>query len=63
MGASMALSETWSDAKPPENLFFCLSFPPSLKVITIFTLVEVVLMSDGAPLKYSALLKRPSLEK
>jgi len=34
-----------------------------LKVITIFTLVEVVLTSDGVPLKYSALLKRPSSEK
>ncbi|XP_063195958.1 DIS3-like exonuclease 2 isoform X2 [Chroicocephalus ridibundus] len=33
------------------------------QVITIFTLVEVVLTSDGVPLKYSALLKRPSLEK
>ncbi|KAM6304821.1 DIS3-like exonuclease 2 [Aegotheles albertisi] len=33
------------------------------QVITIFTLVEVVLTSDGAPLKYSALLKRPSSEK
>uniref|UniRef100_A0A669PTB3 DIS3-like exonuclease 2 n=1 Tax=Phasianus colchicus TaxID=9054 RepID=A0A669PTB3_PHACC len=31
--------------------------------ITIFTLVEVVLKSDGVPLKYSALLKRPSTEK
>ncbi|XP_065604157.1 DIS3-like exonuclease 2 isoform X2 [Cyrtonyx montezumae] len=31
--------------------------------ITIFTLVEVVLKSDGVPLKYSALLKRPSAEK
>ncbi|XP_054690781.1 DIS3-like exonuclease 2 isoform X2 [Grus americana] len=33
------------------------------QVITIFTLVEVVLTSDGVPLKYSALLKRPSSEK
>lgn len=31
--------------------------------ITIFTLVEVVLRSDGVPLKYSALLKRPSAQK
>uniref|UniRef100_A0A8B9T2P1 DIS3-like exonuclease 2 n=1 Tax=Anas platyrhynchos TaxID=8839 RepID=A0A8B9T2P1_ANAPL len=30
------------------------------QVITIFTLVEVVLKSEGVPLKYSALLKRPS---
>lgn len=34
-----------------------------MKVITIFTLVEVVLTADGGPLKYSALLKRPSLDK
>lgn len=34
-----------------------------LQEITIFTLVEVVLKSDGVPLKYSALLKRPSTEK
>ncbi|OWK58021.1 DIS3-like exonuclease 2 [Lonchura striata] len=33
------------------------------QVITIFTLVEVVLTADGGPLKYSALLKRPSLDK
>ncbi|XP_009871764.1 PREDICTED: DIS3-like exonuclease 2, partial [Apaloderma vittatum] len=33
------------------------------QVITIFTLVEVVLTSDGVPLKYSALLKRPGSEK
>uniref|UniRef100_A0A8B9T3U4 DIS3-like exonuclease 2 n=1 Tax=Anas platyrhynchos TaxID=8839 RepID=A0A8B9T3U4_ANAPL len=33
------------------------------QVITIFTLVEVVLKSEGVPLKYSALLKRPSSEK
>ncbi|POI36072.1 hypothetical protein CIB84_000175 [Bambusicola thoracicus] len=31
--------------------------------ITIFTLVEVVLRSDGVPLKYSTLLKRPSTQK
>ncbi|XP_066477175.1 DIS3-like exonuclease 2 [Tiliqua scincoides] len=29
------------------------------QVITIFTLVDVVLKSDNAPLKYSAILKRP----
>jgi len=34
-----------------------------LQEITIFTLVEVVLRSDGVPLKYSALLKRPSAQK
>ncbi|XP_056355046.1 DIS3-like exonuclease 2 isoform X2 [Oenanthe melanoleuca] len=33
------------------------------QVITIFTLVEVVLTADSGPLKYSALLKRPSLDK
>ncbi|KAM9127652.1 DIS3-like exonuclease 2 isoform 1-T2 [Pangshura tecta] len=32
------------------------------QVITIFTLVEVVLMSDSSPLKYSAVLKRPGRE-
>ncbi|XP_071422650.1 DIS3-like exonuclease 2 isoform X2 [Pithys albifrons albifrons] len=33
------------------------------QVISIFTLVEVVLTADSGPLKYSALLKRPSSEK
>lgn len=34
-----------------------LSFP--LQVITVFTLVDVQLKADGAPTKYSAVLKRP----
>lgn len=29
------------------------------QVISIFTLVEVQLKADGAPMKYSAVLKRP----
>ncbi|XP_074860184.1 DIS3-like exonuclease 2 [Carettochelys insculpta] len=33
------------------------------QVITIFTLVEVVLTSGSSPLKYSAVLKKPSREK
>lgn len=37
-----------------------LSFP---KVITLFTLVDVVLKADNAPLKYSAVLKRPGPER
>lgn len=31
----------------------------SVQVISVFTLVEVQLKSDDAPLKYSAVLKRP----
>uniref|UniRef100_A0A671VD23 DIS3-like exonuclease 2 n=1 Tax=Sparus aurata TaxID=8175 RepID=A0A671VD23_SPAAU len=33
--------------------------PPIEQVISIFTLVEVQLKADGAPMKYSAVLKRP----
>ncbi|XP_034558408.1 DIS3-like exonuclease 2 isoform X2 [Notolabrus celidotus] len=33
--------------------------PPVEQVISIFTLVEVQLKADSAPMKYSALLKRP----
>ncbi|XP_007900590.1 DIS3-like exonuclease 2 isoform X3 [Callorhinchus milii] len=33
---------------------------PARQVISIFTLVEVILKSDSGPLKYSAILKRPT---
>uniref|UniRef100_UPI0037E84806 DIS3-like exonuclease 2 isoform X2 n=1 Tax=Semicossyphus pulcher TaxID=241346 RepID=UPI0037E84806 len=33
--------------------------PPEEQVISIFTLVEVQLKADGAPMKYSAVIKRP----
>lgn len=33
-----------------------------LQVISVFALVEVQLQADGAPLKYSAVLKRPNAD-
>lgn len=55
-------NQTLVRCQPAEKPSLFLSFP-FLKVITIFTLVEVVLKSEGVPLKYCALLKRPSSEK
>uniref|UniRef100_A0A8C0EK03 DIS3-like exonuclease 2 n=1 Tax=Bubo bubo TaxID=30461 RepID=A0A8C0EK03_BUBBB len=55
VGRKPELTLMWEPEKPEQE-----SVP---QVITIFTLVEVVLTSDGVPLKYSALLKRPSSEK
>ncbi|XP_075363150.1 DIS3-like exonuclease 2 isoform X2 [Mycteria americana] len=55
VGRKPELTLMWEPEKPEQE-----SLP---QVITIFTLVEVVLTSDGIPLKYSALLKRPSSEK
>lgn len=36
---------------------------PTQQVITIFSLVDVVLQAEATALKYSAILKRPGLEK
>ncbi|XP_064313553.1 DIS3-like exonuclease 2 isoform X1 [Phalacrocorax carbo] len=55
VGRKPELTLMWEPEKPEQE-----SLP---QVITIFTLVEVTLTSDGVPLKYSALLKRPSSEK
>uniref|UniRef100_A0A674HLH4 DIS3-like exonuclease 2 n=1 Tax=Taeniopygia guttata TaxID=59729 RepID=A0A674HLH4_TAEGU len=55
VGKKPELTLLWEPEEPEEE-----SVP---QVITIFTLVEVVLTADGGPLKYSALLKRPSLDK
>uniref|UniRef100_A0A8C0BE11 RNB domain-containing protein n=1 Tax=Buteo japonicus TaxID=224669 RepID=A0A8C0BE11_9AVES len=55
VGRKPELTLMWEPEKPEEE-----SVP---QVITIFTLVEVMLTSDGVPLKYSALLKRPNSEK
>ncbi|XP_061204732.1 DIS3-like exonuclease 2 isoform X3 [Neopsephotus bourkii] len=54
-GRKPELTLLWEPEEPEQE-----SVP---QVITIFTLVEVVLRSDGVPLKYSALLKRRSSEK
>jgi hypothetical protein len=40
-----------------------LLFLALLQVITIFSLVDVVLQAEATALKYSAILKRPGLEK
>uniref|UniRef100_A0A3P8U954 DIS3-like exonuclease 2 n=1 Tax=Amphiprion percula TaxID=161767 RepID=A0A3P8U954_AMPPE len=51
VGKKSELTLLWT----PEDL----ENPPVEQVISIFTLVEVQLKADGAPMKYSALLKRP----
>ncbi|XP_030608531.1 DIS3-like exonuclease 2 [Archocentrus centrarchus] len=51
VGKKSELTLLWT-AEAPEA-------PPVEQVISIFTLVEVQLKSDDAPLKYSAVLKRP----
>ncbi|KAI6063047.1 DIS3-like exonuclease 2 isoform X1 [Aix galericulata] len=55
VGRKPELTLMWEPEKPEQESVS--------QVITIFTLVEVVLKSEGIPLKYSALLKRPSSEK
>ncbi|KAL8188211.1 UNVERIFIED_CONTAM: DIS3-like exonuclease 2 [Gekko kuhli] len=52
VGKKPQLSLVWEPESPEEAALE--------QDIAIFTLVEVVLKSDGAPLKYSAVLKRPS---
>uniref|UniRef100_A0AAX7T0T5 DIS3-like exonuclease 2 n=1 Tax=Astatotilapia calliptera TaxID=8154 RepID=A0AAX7T0T5_ASTCA len=51
VGKKSELTLLWT-AESPED-------PPVEQVISVFTLVEVQLKSDDAPLKYSAVLKRP----
>uniref|UniRef100_A0A3Q1FN38 DIS3-like exonuclease 2 n=1 Tax=Acanthochromis polyacanthus TaxID=80966 RepID=A0A3Q1FN38_9TELE len=51
VGKKSELTLLWT----PEDL----ERTPVEQVISIFTLVEVQLKADGAPMKYSALLKRP----
>uniref|UniRef100_A0A669CY94 DIS3-like exonuclease 2 n=1 Tax=Oreochromis niloticus TaxID=8128 RepID=A0A669CY94_ORENI len=51
VGKKSELTLLWT-AEAPED-------PPVEQVISVFTLVEVQLKSDDAPLKYSAVLKRP----
>ncbi|XP_044074661.1 DIS3-like exonuclease 2 isoform X2 [Siniperca chuatsi] len=51
VGKKSELTLVWTPEDPEK--------PPVEQVISIFTLVEVQLKADSAPLKYSALLKRP----
>ncbi|XP_070775181.1 DIS3-like exonuclease 2 [Enoplosus armatus] len=51
VGKKSELTLVWT----PEDL----EKPPVEQVISIFTLVEVQLKADSAPMKYSAVLKRP----
>uniref|UniRef100_A0A4W6BXV8 DIS3-like exonuclease 2 n=1 Tax=Lates calcarifer TaxID=8187 RepID=A0A4W6BXV8_LATCA len=56
VGKKSELTLLWT----PEDL----EEPPTEQVISVFTLVEVQLKADNAPMKYSAVLKRPdNLEK
>lgn len=43
-------------------IFFYFCFV-SFQIVSIFTLVKVQLQADGAPMKYSAVLKRPEGNK
>uniref|UniRef100_A0A4W6BXV3 DIS3-like exonuclease 2 n=1 Tax=Lates calcarifer TaxID=8187 RepID=A0A4W6BXV3_LATCA len=51
VGKKSELTLLWT----PEDL----EEPPTEQVISVFTLVEVQLKADNAPMKYSAVLKRP----
>ncbi|KAM9323650.1 DIS3-like exonuclease 2 [Pholidichthys leucotaenia] len=51
VGKNSELTLVWTSEDPED--------PPVEQVISIFTLVDVQLKADGAPLKYSAVLKRP----
>ncbi|XP_042354169.1 DIS3-like exonuclease 2 [Plectropomus leopardus] len=51
VGKKSELTLVWTSEDPEKA--------PVEQVISIFTLVEVQLKADGAPLKYSAVLKRP----
>nr|XP_013797273.1 PREDICTED: DIS3-like exonuclease 2 [Apteryx mantelli mantelli] len=55
VGRKPELTLMWEPERPEQEAVS--------QVITIFTLVEVVLKSDGVPLKYSAVIKRPGSEK
>ncbi|KAM9349288.1 DIS3-like exonuclease 2 [Symphorus nematophorus] len=50
-GKKSELTLVWTPEDPEK--------PPEEQVISIFTLVQVQLKADGAPMKYSAVLKRP----
>uniref|UniRef100_W5MBL1 DIS3-like exonuclease 2 n=1 Tax=Lepisosteus oculatus TaxID=7918 RepID=W5MBL1_LEPOC len=52
VGKKPEMTLTWEAVGPGET--------PSRQDISIFTLVDVVLKADGAPMKYSAVLKQPS---
>ncbi|NXA51099.1 DI3L2 exonuclease, partial [Nothocercus julius] len=54
VGRKPELTLMWEPERPEQEAVS--------QVITIFTLVEVVLKSDGVPLKYSAVMKRPGSE-
>nr|XP_046264868.1 DIS3-like exonuclease 2 [Scatophagus argus] len=54
-GKKSELTLVWTPEDPER--------PPVEQVISIFTLVEVQLKADGAPMKYSAVLKRPEENK
>ncbi|XP_078143582.1 DIS3-like exonuclease 2 [Centroberyx gerrardi] len=51
VGKKGELTLVWSPEEPEKA--------PVQQVISVFTLVEVQLRADGAPMKYSAVLKRP----
>ncbi|XP_078120727.1 DIS3-like exonuclease 2 [Sander vitreus] len=51
VGKKSELTLVWTPEDPEKA--------PEEQVISIFTLVEVQLKADGAPMKYSAVLKRP----
>ncbi|XP_038574530.1 DIS3-like exonuclease 2 isoform X2 [Micropterus salmoides] len=51
VGKKSELTLVWTPEDPEK--------PPVEQVISIFTLVEVQLKADSAPMKYSAVLKRP----
>ncbi|XP_035861053.1 DIS3-like exonuclease 2 isoform X2 [Sander lucioperca] len=51
VGKKSELTLVWTPEDPEKA--------PEEQVISIFTLVEVQLKADGAPMKYSAMLKRP----
>lgn len=55
VGKRSELTLVWT----PEDL----EKPPVEQVISLFTLVEVQLKADSAPMKYSAVLKRPQEEE
>ncbi|KAE8291272.1 DIS3-like exonuclease 2 [Larimichthys crocea] len=55
VGKQSMLTLVWTPEDPEK--------PPVEQVISIFTLVEVQLKADGAPMKYSAVLKRPEEEE
>ncbi|XP_019358969.1 PREDICTED: DIS3-like exonuclease 2 [Gavialis gangeticus] len=55
VGKKPELTLVWEEETPKQEA--------AHQVITLFTLVDVVLRADNAPLKYSAVLKRPGPER